>query len=1066
MSGMFAYFGDQATGSNIDISTFNTSSVTNMHEMFRDIALASKSLDLSHFNTTSVRDFGGMFYDAASYRITTSSTTYKPREFAIEELDISGFSTSEARYNNTSSGSGYIYGLNNMFGPHTDGINGGGTGTSGHHLKRVKLGTSFNFKGGSYLANYSNYWAKLQTPTGGATNGKWRMEENPEISATPEELQANYYDNRNDYAGWWIWDLGDNCEIVFNPNGGTTTAESIITDQADYPITMPDETTTTRPGYELIGWNTNPDGETRSPNYLPGETYTDVVRQGQQVILYAQWEYTGMYHYKIQYYQQSLYNEWNYSLVETKQYTGLVGTLIEPQIVEYPGFVYDRMSPAESKVITEDEKAQVAMYYIREYYTVHFDGNGAESGSIQDMKCMINRDYVIPENVFSYPGHLPVGWNTEPDGSGMFITNGAQFINLCENHLDEITLYAQWLDNENPEMTPTEGKIRVKIKAGQTIVFPDLPAGTTYEIEEIGMGPGWSFDYSDGAQGEIYSNDVSSSNFYNHYDAEGTVNFTIWKEIVGWQTGAQKPIEEGQFTFAMFANNGWNNWQVDTATNGAVDENEYIFDNEGNEIPNPHYGMAPVEFSYEFGTNDIGADYTFYIGELGEDPMYEADGQVIAHVHVEDGGQGALVFDVTYENTVEGKEDPQVITNTDLNGSDLYIYKNVTGTVPEGVDTEFSFKVELYDAEGRTLTDTVDAAVYDLESGDRVRAIELTAGDTVKMKPTEYISMTLPWGTQYKVTEADKDGWTLVQKSNTEGQIPSGEYTETQVAFTNAYDVDGTVEIPVTKTMIGRELTAGEFTFYILDEEGQTVASTVNDANGNATMAIAYSTEDVGQTYHYTVHEMKPDVMADASVIYDETVYNVDVEVVLNNGVLGGNITINGGEADSISFTNRYVAETSLTINGDKTLEGREFRESDAWTFTLTGDGPLPENSSVEIHPFTDATFSFTIPFSTLDLDGGTEKEFTYHVKESGFVPLISNDKTDWTFTVKVVDDSQGHLTATIVDGPETMTFTNRAMVTLPSTGSTTAIWVMLAGIAVITAGIWYSRKRKGELAE
>ena len=240
----------------------------------------------------------------------------------------------------------------------------------------------------------------------------------------------------------------------------------------------------------------------------------------------------------------------------------------------------------------------------------------------------------------------------------------------------------------------------------------------------------------------------------------------------------------------------------------------------------------------------------------------------------------------------------------------------------------------------------------------------------------------------------------------------------------------------------------------------------MNDANGNATMAIAYSTEDVGQTYHYTVHEMKPDVMADASVIYDETVYNVDVEVVLNNGVLGGNITINGGEADSISFTNRYVAETSLTINGDKTLEGREFRESDAWTFTLTGDGPLPENSSVEIHPFTDATFSFTIPFSTLDLDGGTEKEFTYHVKESGFVPLISNDKTDWTFTVKVVDDSQGHLTATIVDGPETMTFTNRAMVTLPSTGSTTAIWVMLAGIAVITAGIWYSRKRKGELAE
>lgn len=62
MSGMF--FGIAAT--NLDLSSFDTSNVTNMASMFFYSQVAT--LDLSSFDTANVTDMGGMFY----YSITTT----------------------------------------------------------------------------------------------------------------------------------------------------------------------------------------------------------------------------------------------------------------------------------------------------------------------------------------------------------------------------------------------------------------------------------------------------------------------------------------------------------------------------------------------------------------------------------------------------------------------------------------------------------------------------------------------------------------------------------------------------------------------------------------------------------------------------------------------------------------------------------------------------------------------------------------------------------------------------------------------------------------------------------
>jgi LPXTG-motif cell wall-anchored protein len=100
-------------------------------------------------------------------------------------------------------------------------------------------------------------------------------------------------------------------------------------------------------------------------------------------------------------------------------------------------------------------------------------------------------------------------------------------------------------------------------------------------------------------------------------------------------------------------------------------------------------------------------------------------------------------------------------------------------------------------------------------------------------------------------------------------------------------------------------------------------------------------------------------------------------------------------------------------------------------------------------------------------MDGQRTKEFTYTVTESGFVPLVANDTSVKSFTVRVTDEGTGVMKAEIVDADNLdLTFTNRALVTLPMTGSMTSIWIMLAGLLVIAAGYAYSRKRKGSLSE
>ena len=105
------------------------------------------------------------------------------------------------------------------------------------------------------------------------------------------------------------------------------------------------------------------------------------------------------------------------------------------------------------------------------------------------------------------------------------------------------------------------------------------------------------------------------------------------------------------------------------------------------------------------------------------------------------------------------------------------------------------------------------------------------------------------------------------------------------------------------------------------------------------------------------------------------------------------------------------------------------------------------------MHPAQDDTFSFTIPFTESDLGGAVSKEFTYQVTESGQIRDVINDSGEHTLTVRVTDNGVGTMKLEVIKEPQALEFVNMAGVKMPATGSTTAIWTSLAGLAVAAAG-------------
>ena len=225
--------------------------------------------------------------------------------------------------------------------------------------------------------------------------------------------------------------------------------------------------------------------------------------------------------------------------------------------------------------------------------------------------------------------------------------------------------------------------------------------------------------------------------------------------------------------------------------------------------------------------------------------------------------------------------------------------------------------------------------------------------------------------------------------------------------FTNTYGVaptDSSVtdQVKTVKRLTGRDLAAGEFTFELL-EDGVTVASGTNDANGNVTLSPIHY--EAPGTHTYTLREACPNALGlYKGVTYDGTTYTV-VTTVSDNG--DGTLTATHkleGTTESAGFTNKYHAmPTQVSIGAIKVLEGRELKK-DEFSFKLVGE-------DIESTVTNDADGK--INFDKFEYDEpGT---YVYTISEvKGDEAGMTYDKSVFTATVNVVDDGEGNLKANV----------------------------------------------------
>ena len=225
--------------------------------------------------------------------------------------------------------------------------------------------------------------------------------------------------------------------------------------------------------------------------------------------------------------------------------------------------------------------------------------------------------------------------------------------------------------------------------------------------------------------------------------------------------------------------------------------------------------------------------------------------------------------------------------------------------------------------------------------------------------------------------------------------------------FTNTYSVtptDSSVtdQVKTVKRLTGRDLAAGEFTFELL-EDGVTVASGTNDANGNVTLSpIRY---EAPGTHAYTLREACPNALGlYKGVTHDGTTYTVVTTVSDNgDGTLAATHKLEG-TTESAGFTNKYHAmPTQVSIGAIKVLEGRELKK-DEFSFKLVGE-------DIESTVTNDADGK--INFDKFEYDEpGT---YVYTISEvKGDEAGMTYDKSVFTATVNVVDDGEGNLKANV----------------------------------------------------
>ena len=261
----------------------------------------------------------------------------------------------------------------------------------------------------------------------------------------------------------------------------------------------------------------------------------------------------------------------------------------------------------------------------------------------------------------------------------------------------------------------------------------------------------------------------------------------------------------------------------------------------------------------------------------------------------------------------------------------------------------------------------------------------------------------------FKVTDDGKGNLTVQRVGNDSAAA---------FTFTNTYSVqpvDSSVtdQVTVTKNLTGRDMTAGEFEFQLLDGT-KVVATGTNDASGNVALnPITYTKPG---TYNYTLCEVGGGSQK-AGVQYDGSTFAVTTTVTDNgDGTLSVAHKVDN-DANAVGFTNSYTpAATSVTLGASKVLNGKSL-DAEEFTFVLTDEG------GEQVTATNDANGMVVFPA----IQYGEAGKYRYTIAEvKGDESDVTYDESEYAVTVTVEDNGEGSLVATVAyEGGNAPVFTN-----------------------------------------
>ena len=283
------------------------------------------------------------------------------------------------------------------------------------------------------------------------------------------------------------------------------------------------------------------------------------------------------------------------------------------------------------------------------------------------------------------------------------------------------------------------------------------------------------------------------------------------------------------------------------------------------------------------------------------------------------------------------------------------------------------------------------------------------------------------------------------------------------IVFTNNYKAYGSLDLLGTKTLEGRQLTTQDNFRFVVEEETRDAEGNVNRRQVSSAKLtqesiaadkqsaklvfdrINYTLADVG-THTYKIHEVIPEAAEKiAGIKYDTREYTLVVTVSDDKGDgtltvetkdAAGN-TVDVTKADTYSFKNSYAANGDITLTGSKTLVGRDMKDGE-FTFTVreqnadgsykkaadgtdlivaTGKNQAAKNGQTAAIDFTKISYKDITEIGT----------HTYVVTEDPFQGAAEDGSKDglqansqsFKVVVRVTDDGQGNLTASVISGTD-----------------------------------------------